>query len=123
MKLKNQVKYLRVVSDVKLKDLAEIGEELFNEICLLEPFGSGNTIPTFEFTGEVIGKRSLKEKHLALTIGDRNGRTMRMMGFYAAPEWQAVEIGQTVRVQFVLSKNEFRGKTAIDGNLISLERI
>lgn len=123
LKLKNQEKYLRVASDVKLNDFAGITEELYNEICLLEPFGDGNTEPVFEFTGKVMGCRMLKEKHLSITIGDKNGKTMKMMGFYAIPDWQKVHVGEAIRVQFTLSKNEFRGKTTLEGSLISLERL
>lgn len=123
LKLKNQERYLRVISDIKLKDLSGINEELFNEICLLEPFGDGNTEPIFEFTGEVFERRLLKEKHLSLAVKDKNGKILKTVGFYAAPEWVAVKNGDKVRVQFTLTKNEFRGKATIEGSLISLERI
>ena len=89
----------------------------------MEPFGDGNTEPIFEFTGEVCERRLLKEKHLSLVTKDKNGKILKMVGFYATPEWLAVENGDKVRVQFTLTKNEFRGKVAIEGSLISLERI
>ena len=121
LKLKNQEKYLQLKSDIVLKDFSEITEELFAEISLLEPFGDGNTEPIFEITAMVYGKRILKDKHLALTLEDKNGKTMKMMAFYASDEWKAVDTGDKVRVQFTLSKNEFRGKVAIEGEIISLE--
>ena len=121
LKLKNQEKYLQLKSDIVLKDFSEITEELFAEISLLEPFGDGNTEPIFEITAMVYGKRILKDKHLALTLEDKNGKTMKMMAFYASAEWKAVDTGDKVRVQFTLSKNEFRGKVAIEGEIISLE--
>ena len=123
LKLKNQERYLQVASDVKLKDLTGVTEELFDEICLLEPFGDGNTEPIFEFTGEVVGARLLKEKHLALTLEDQKQNTIKLIGFYAAPEWRDARVGQMIRAQFTLTKNDFRGKVAIEGSLISLERI
>ena len=121
LKLKDQEKYLQVKSDLKLTDLSGISEELFAEISLLEPFGDGNTEPVFEITAMVYGKRILKDKHLALTIEDKNGKTMKLMAFYASNEWKEVETGDKVRVQFTLTKNEFGGKTAIEGEIISLE--
>ena len=121
LKLKDQEKYLQVKSDLRLTDLSGITEELFAEICLLEPFGDGNAEPVFEIDALVYGVRVLKEKHLALTIEDKNQHTMKMMAFYAPEEWKAVEAGDRVRVQFTLSKNEFGGKTAIEGEIISLE--
>lgn len=123
LKLKGQERYLQVASDIRLKDLSGLTEELFNEICLLEPFGDGNTEPIFEFTGEVVGARLLKEKHLVLTLEDRKHNTIKLIGFYATSEWQATKVGQVMRSQFTLTKNEFRGKVTIEGNLISLERI
>lgn len=121
LKLKNQEKYLESASDIKLKDFSEITEELFTEICLLEPFGDGNTEPIFEITTRVSGKRILKDKHLSLNLKDKNGKEIKMMSFYAPEEYLEVENGDIVRVQFTLTKNEFRGKTAIEGNIISLE--
>ncbi len=123
LKLKNQEKYLRIASDIVLSDFSGVTEELFDEICLLEPFGDGNTEPIFEFTGVVEGCRMLKEKHLSITLSDKQGKPMKMMGFYAAPEWSKVHVGERVRVQFMLTKNEFRGKTTLEGSLISLERM
>jgi len=121
LKLKNQERFLALRSDVKLVDLSEITEELFAEICLLEPFGEGNTEPIFEIEAQVCGKQILKEKHLALSIRDRSGKEMKMMAFYAQEAWKEVENGDMVRVQFRLMKNEFRGKVAIEGEIISLE--
>ena len=123
LKLKNQEQYLKVTSDIKLKNLAEINEELFNEISMLEPFGDGNMEPIFEFTGRVAGARLLKEKHLSLNLEDENGKVIKLMGFYVPEEWKGLTVGQNVKVQFALAKNEFRGKVSIEGSLISLERL
>ena len=123
LKLKNQEKYLRSASDLVLSDFGEINEELFAEICLLEPFGDGNTEPIFEISTQVCGKQILKDKHLSLTLRDKDEKTMKMLAFYAPEEWKEVGVGDQVRVQFTLTKNEFRGKTAIEGSIISLEII
>ena len=120
--LKDQEKYLRSQSDVMLKDLSELTVELYDEICQLEPFGTGNEEPIFEFTGQVSGKRILKEKHLSLTISDGE-REMKLVSFYAPEEQMAVETGGTVKVQFTLSKNEWGGNIKIEGMIISLEAI
>ena len=104
-----------------MDDFSGVSEELFAEISLLEPFGDGNTEPIFEIVATVSGKKILKEKHLSVILRDKNGKTMKMLAFYAPEEWLAVEIGGMVRVQFTLEKNEFRGNTMIEGNIISLE--
>ncbi len=121
--LKNQEKYLRSVSDIVLTDLNEVNKELFAEIGLLEPFGEGNSEPIFEISASVRGVQLLKEKHVALRIGDKNGKELKMMAFYAPEEWKAAKVGDKVKVQFTLAKNEFRGKVALEGNIISLEII
>ncbi len=123
LKLKNQEKYLRSASDLVLSDFSEISEELFAEICLLEPFGDGNTEPIFEIGTQVCGKQILKDKHLSLTLRDKDEKTMKMLAFYAPEEWKEVGVGDRVRIQFTLTKNEFRGKTTIEGSIISLEII
>ncbi|MCQ2570641.1 MAG: single-stranded-DNA-specific exonuclease RecJ [Candidatus Saccharibacteria bacterium] len=120
--LKDQERYLRVKSDVELKDLSELTVELYDEICSLEPFGVGNEEPVFEFIGIVEGKRILKEKHLSLTISDGENE-IRMMSFYASDEQFKVETGDNVKVQFTLSKNEWGGKVSIEGMINSLEVI
>jgi single-stranded-DNA-specific exonuclease len=120
LNLKDQEKYLRVKSDVILSDLSELTPELYEEICQLEPFGTGNEEPIFEYVGRVSGKRILKEKHLSLMVSDGENE-FKMMSFYAPEEQMAVETGDEVKVQFTLSKNEWGGKVKIEGAIISLE--
>ena len=123
LKLKNQERFLRNESDLKLEDLSEVTEELYAEFCLLEPFGDGNTEPILELDGVVTDKRIMKEKHLSLSVKDWNGKVIRLMAFYAPAEWFGVENDNRVRVQFTLTKNEWRGKVAIEGNILSLDRL
>ena len=113
---------MRVKSDVVLNDLSELTPELYDEICQLEPFGTGNEEPIFEYTGRVSGKRILKEKHLSLVLSDGEN-DFKVMSFYAPEEQMAVETGDEVKVQFTLSKNEWGGNIKIEGMIISLEVI
>ena len=122
LNLKDQEKYLRSQSDVVLDELGELTEELYDEICLLEPFGLGNEEPIFEFSGRVSAHRILKEKHLSLTLSDGE-HEMRLMSFYAPEDQMTVRAGDRVRVQFTLSKNEWGGNVRIEGMIISLEVI
>ena len=123
LKLQNQERFLHSESDLRLPDLSGVTEELYAEFCLLEPFGDGNTEPILEFDGQVVGKRMMKEKHLSLTLRDKNGKEIKMMAFYAPDEWKMVENGEKVRVQFSLSKNEWYNKVSIEGSMLSLERL
>ena len=123
LKLRNQERYLKKESDLRIDDLSGISEELFEEICLLEPFGEGNEEPVFEFDGLLSGKKILRDKHLALTVRDDNGKNMKLVAFYAPEEWKVVEAGERVRLQFTLAKNEWRNNISIEGNVLSLERL
>ena len=122
LNLKDQERFLRSKSDVVVENLGELTEELYDEICQLEPFGLGNEEPIFEFVGRVSGRRVLKEKHLSLTVSD-SAHEIRLMSFYASEEQMAVETGDKVKVQFTLSKNEWGGNVRIEGMIISLEVI
>ncbi len=122
LNLKDQEKYLRSKSDVVLGNLSELTEELFGEICQLEPFGPGNEEPIFEFTGRITGKRILKEKHVILTISDGEN-DFCIKSFYSPEEYFDIETGKSMRVQFTLSKNEWGGRVKIEGMIISLEEV
>ena len=121
LRLKNQEDYLRSKSDVVLDSFIGVNEDLFAEVCLLEPFGDGNTEPIFEIEAEVKSVKILKDKHLSIVLRDTKDKDVKMVAFYAPDEWKNVEIGDRVNVQFTLLKNEYRGIASIEGNIISLE--
>lgn len=121
--LVGQEKYLRQASDVILGDFSKLSLDLCDEIQQMEPFGEGNQEPIFEITTTVKGVRVLKEEHLALTLKDKKNQEFRLMGFYVPDEWLNVKAGQDVLVQFTLSKNEWQGKTKLEGILVSLEQL
>lgn len=120
--LQNQERFLRQESDIVLKDLSELDLVLFDEIQQLEPFGVGNEEPIFEFSGRVVSTRVLKEKHLSLMVSDGENE-IRLIGFYVPDEWRTVENGDFVKVQFTLTRNEWRGQVSLEGAIISLEEI
>lgn len=121
--LKNQEAFLERATDIEIKDLSELDEELFDDICMLEPFGEGNEEPLFEADLLITSKRVLKDKHLALVLRDKKGNEMKMIAFYAPDEWLASEANTRVRVQFGLTKNEWRGVTKIEGAITRLKQI
>ena len=121
--LKDQEKYLKKQSDIVLSDLSEVNLELFEDIQKLEPFGPGNEEPIFEIDAEISEAIVLKEKHLSLKIKDKKGIEMKMIGFFVPSEWMDYKGGDSVRVQFRLTKNEWNGRASIEGGIISLERL
>ena len=123
LNLQDQLRFLEQIADLKVDDLSELDETLYDEISLLEPFGDGNTEPIFETTATVVGRRVLKEKHLSVQLRDKKGNEMKMMAFSAPADWLAVETGQCLNVQFTLTKNEWRGATKIEGQLCGLHRV
>ena len=120
--LKNQERFLCEKSDVLLADFAEMTEELYDEIALLEPFGEGNEEPIFEIVADFVDKKVLKEKHLSIVLRDGKGCEMKMMWFFAPKEWLSAERGGKLRALFSLMRNEWRGNVKIEGRIISLER-
>ena len=112
-------------SQAKLQNerLSEINETLYDEICLLEPFGEGNKEPIFEIKAEVADAKVLKEKHLSLIVRDDGGRELKAMWFSAPAEFlDGLKRGDELRMQFALMRNEWRGVVKIEGRIISLER-
>lgn len=122
LSLKNQQKYLLKKSDIKLQDLSELTVELYDEIEQLAPFGNGNPEPIFEIDAKIKARKILKDKHLSLMITDKDGRTCKLIAFFAPTEWLTSDSSQA-RMQFTLSKNEWNGMTNIEGILINLEPI
>ena len=121
--LKAQEKYLVRPTDLALDNLKGIDLTLYDEISQLAPFGEGNEEPLFEIRVRVVGRRLLKERHLALTVADDCGNEMKMMAFYAPEEWLAVRAGDELGLQFSLMKNEWRGAAKIEATITDLKQI
>ncbi len=121
LNLKNQERFLEQESDIVLQDLSAISVELFDEICLLEPFGEGNSEPIFEIWATISATKVLKEKHLSLTIVDKDGTTLRLIHFNSPEEWLKIQKGETARVQFTLSCNEWGGRKRVEGRIVSIK--
>lgn len=119
--LKNQEQYLAQKTEVALEAFAELTPELYEEIQALEPFGEGNLEPIFEISALVEGRRLLKEKHLSVTLRDKDGKKLRLMAFYAPEAWKAIKNGVRAKVQFTLALNEWHGQKTVEGNILSLE--
>ena len=123
LELRDQEKFLERATDVALDDLSDISEELYDEICLLEPFGEGNAEPLFEANLLIKGKRILKDRHLSLALADDKGNEIKMIAFFAPAEWMELSTNMRVLVQFSLSKNEWRGVTRVEGAITRLKQI
>lgn len=118
--LKNQEKYLKSATDIKLKDLSDITLELYDELRLLEPFGEGNEEPIFELSGKIASKKILKDKHLSLNLEDKNGKGIKLIAFFAPKDWMEVPVGTDATLQFVLTCNDWGGRRSVEGQIISI---
>ncbi|MBR6098094.1 single-stranded-DNA-specific exonuclease RecJ [Candidatus Saccharibacteria bacterium] len=123
LKLKDQERLLEQATDIELKDLESVDERLYDEICLLEPFGEGNAEPLFESDLLITGRRILKDKHLSLIMRDKKDNVIKMIAFYAPEEWLNIDTNSRVRAQFSLTKNEWQGVTKIEGAITRLKQI
>ena len=117
-RVKNQEKYLEVVSDVATGNLKDLSVELLDELSQLEPFGEGNPEPVFELDKmRVMATRTVGSdgQHLQITLRDINGATFKTVAFSAPDEWMAIEEMTELSMKVRLSKNEWRGSVSVEG--------
>ncbi|HET7841427.1 MAG TPA: single-stranded-DNA-specific exonuclease RecJ, partial [Terriglobia bacterium] len=92
--------------------LAEITDQLYEELCDLEPFGFGNPTPVFGCRNLVLVEppRVLKEKHLKLRLAG-GGRAMDALMWRAVGRCPALVCGQRVDAAFTVDENTFQERT------------
>lgn len=121
LNLKNQANYLKTSPDINLENFNDLTEALYNELKLLEPYGEGNPEPIFSATAKIFTAKILKEKHLALTLRDQNGKFLRTMGFFAPPNWLKLDENTEINAKFTLTLNEWNGRRTLEGRIVDLE--
>ena len=97
-------------------DLSQTSMELIDELDLMEPFGSGNPKPVFEFGGlkaVSIVNMGNQGQHLKMELSDGQGRRLSAVGFGMAKDHNHLMVGQMVTVTGILNKNEFRGNRMV----------
>lgn len=104
-------------------DSSIIGLELLKFLNKLEPFGNGNEEPLFcvknlsikeiKFLGE-------KKNHLSLLITD-GVRDFKGIIFGYEPETYDLYLGLKIDIAFKIRKNEYRGNTSIDLNIVDIK--
>ena len=124
--LKNQERFLEVLPEISASDLGDFSEELLDEMAKLEPFGEGNVEPIFGLSNvkveeaRPVGKDG---KHLRMVVSDERGRKMTLVAFSAPEEWLTLESGVFVSVVVQLVRNEWNGKTSVEGRILGVEKI
>ncbi len=121
--LREQERYLDCKEDIVLKDFRDVDLELVEELAELEPYGLENEQPIFLLSEMFVlsaEKIGAQENHLKLILRGEDGKTMKIVGFYAREEWLGLCGGEIVDAWVTLGVNEFRGEKAVEGRLVRL---
>lgn len=121
LKLKDQEQYWQIKADLEIKEFAVFDAQFFAEMKQLAPFGEGNPEPVFAVKTRILGKRIMKDEHLALTVEDEKGAKMRMMSFFAPEEWLNLAMLTKIKLKFKLRENEWRGVKRYEGEIVAIE--
>lgn len=124
LQLKDQERYLETEADVIVEEFAELSLELVEELRALEPYGQGNAEPVFLLSGVrvvEVGKLGEEGKHLRLVVWDRQGKSFKLMCFYAPEEYLRLRGGEVIDAWITLTENEFRGIRSVEGRIIKLK--
>ncbi len=123
--LSGQEQYLLPAEDVEIGDFSEVDMQLVQDIARMEPFGRGNPEPVLKASPvTVIATRRMGSdgQHVRLTLRDVNSLTMQMVAFNASEAFFR-DVGDTVRVWFQPTLNEWNGSRSVEGRLLYLEKI
>ncbi len=104
-------------------DMGEIDWRLHEEVCGLEPFGSGNPKPVFMARNVRLAAppRILKEKHLKLRVM-QEGKSFDALAWRQAERAGDLESGQLLDLAFTLDANVYQGVSTLQLVLRDLRR-
>ncbi len=123
LQLKNQERFLDVKEDLAVTDFEQLSLELVAELQKLEPYGMGNEEPIFllpEVRVIEAAKLGADGKHLRLTVWDQNGKSLKLIQFYAPEEYLKLRGGEVINAWITLGENEFRGLRSVEGRIVKL---
>lgn len=121
--LQDQEKCFDVMEDLAVEEFEELSLELLKELEKLEPYGPGNMEPVFllpEVRVIEAAKLGKEERHLRLTVWDKQGKSLKLMRFYAPEQDLRLKGGETVNVWITLAENDFRGLRSVEGRILRL---
>lgn len=123
LQLKNQERFLDIKEDLQVTDFDQLSLELVAELQKLEPYGVGNEEPIFLLPGVRVveaAKLGVDGKHLRLTVWDQNGKSLKLIQFYAPEEYLQLRGGEVINAWITLGENEFRGLRSVEGRIAKL---
>ena len=123
LKLTNQERLLGVREDLEVRDFGDLSLELIEEMKRLEPYGEGNAEPVFllpEARVVEVAKMGTDGAHLRLVVWDQQGKSLKLMRFFAPEEDFRVREGVTANIWVNIVENEFRGIRSVEGRILKL---
>ena len=123
LELENQERFLDVHEDLQVTDFEQLSLELVAELQKLEPYGTGNEEPIFllpEVRVIEAAKLGADGKHLRLTVWDQNGKSLKLIQFFAPEEYLKLRGGETINAWITLGENEYRGLRSVEGRIVKL---
>ncbi len=123
LRLENQERFLGVQEDLEIEEVEDLSLELMEELRKLEPFGEGNAEPVFLLKGMrvvEVARLGKEQEHLRLVVWDKQGKSMKLMQFFAEKENLKLEGGEIVNIWIRLEENEFRGIRSVEGRILRI---
>ncbi len=122
--LKNQEQFLKKHADLDLTDFSELSLDLLSELKQLEPFGPGNEEPIFKLKNTEllsVTRMGAERNHLRLDLRDKQGKTMKLVSFYAPDRWLNLDPEHDQiepLVKFI--ENDFNGVKSIEARICDI---
>ena len=124
LNLKNQERFLEAKEDLVLDEMEGLDLDLLEEMHLLEPFGNGNPEPVFllrDMFLQDVRKMGKDGQHLGLFLRDEQGKTIKLVAFYAEKEWLDLEPAERVDAWVNLTENEWNGIRSVEGRILEIQ--
>lgn len=106
-------------------DLADINEDLLEDITKLEPFGQGNDKPIFmSKRAQIVDilKMGNEGQHLKLKLRGERSDIINAIGFSQTEKWSHLNIGDFIDIAYYLDLNEFNGRVEAQMKIVDIKK-
>ena len=125
--LSDQSKFFISQPDLEVEEFSDFTLEFMQDLKLLEPFGAGNEEPIFLLKNVSIrGLRTMgaNGQHLRIDLADQNGKTLKLVAFYAPEKWLNLDPDYDQIEPIVkLVENDFNGVRSVEARIIDLNMV
>ena len=121
--LNDQERFLTARADLETSELGGFTLDFLDEIRCLEPFGVGNEVPVFGIRNVIVLDKKMlgvEAQHLRLFVKGVDGKTMKLIAFYASENWKSVENGERLDILMRVEENEWNGLRSVEGRILDL---